>query len=153
VWTLSCLTYGPYLDFVNCKILGFSFYSIYNVLFFSSREIYKEYRRRHPDSDVGPLVQVNDVFFAIHAAVISTLTLIQIYCLGYTRSRRQLPSPWTWGIVVGSSLAVGVLSCLVLVSNGTIVEWIDVCYALSYVKLVCTFVKYVPQVKILSQHD
>ena len=136
------------LNKVNVKILGFTFYSIYNVLFFSSPEIREEYHRRHPNSNVGPLVQVNDVFFAIHAAVISTFTLTQIYCWGYTRSRRQFPSPWTWGVVVGSSIAVGVLSCVVATTGGKVVEWIDVCYALSYVKLLCTFIKYVPQVYI-----
>jgi hypothetical protein len=35
---------------------------------------------------------------------------------------------------------------MVAASHGTLVEWIDVGYALSYVKLLCTFVKYVPQV-------
>ena len=34
---------------------------------------------------------------------------------------------------------------MVAASHGTLVEWIDVGYALSYVKLLCTFVKYVPQ--------
>ena len=130
----------------NIKILGFTFYSIYNVLVFSSAEIHEQYHRRHPNSDVGPLVQVNDVFFAIHAAVISTFTLTQIYCWGYTRSERQFPSSWTWGIVVGSSLAIVILSCVVAASDGRVVEWLDVCYAFSYVKLLCTFIKYVPQV-------
>jgi hypothetical protein len=91
-------------------------------------------------------VQVNDVFFAVHAAAISVLTLTQIYCWGYVRAPRQFPSSWTWGIVSGSFLAVGMLSCMVAASHGTLVEWIDVCYAMSYVKLICTFVKYVPQV-------
>jgi cystinosin len=116
------------------------------VLFLSSKEIHEEYHRRHPNSNVGPLVQVNDVFFGIHAAIISTFTLSQIYCWGYSRSRRQFPSPWTWGIVAGSSLTVGVLSYIVAASDGKIIEWIDVCYALSYVKLICAFTKYVPQV-------
>jgi cystinosin len=137
-----CLTFKQ----TNVKILGFTFYSIYNVLFFSSSEIHEEYHRRHPDSNVGPLVQVNDVFFAIHAAVISTFTLTQVYCWGYTRSRRQLPSAWTWGIVVGSLLAIIILSCVVAATDSRVAEWIDVCYALSYVKLLCTFIKYVPQV-------
>jgi cystinosin len=135
-----------FLCLSNCKVLGFSFYSIYNILFFSSKEIHEEYHRRHPRSSVGPLVQANDVFFAVHAAVISIFTLTQIYCWGYTRSPRQLPSPWTWGIVIGGSLAVAVLSCIVVASHGEVIEWIDVCYALSYIKLLCTFVKYVPQV-------
>jgi len=90
------------------------------VLFFWSAEIHDEYHRRHPNSDVGPLVQVNDVFFAIHAAVISTVTLSQIYCWGYSRSRRQYPSAWTWGIVVGSCLAIIILVCIVAASQGRI---------------------------------
>ncbi len=130
----------------NGKILGFTFYAVYNILFYSSGEIHKEYHRRHPQSTRGPLVQVNDVFFAVHAAVISTFTLSQVYCWGYTRSPRQFPSPWTWGIIIGSGLAIGILSSLVLATQGKHTAWIDVCYAMSYVKLICTFVKYVPQV-------
>jgi len=95
---------------------------------------------------------VNDVFFAIHAAIISILTLTQIYCWGYARSRRQVPSGATWGIVVGSSLAIGILCCIAVISNGNVIEWIDVCYGLSYVKLLCTFVKYVPQVFFSFPH-
>jgi len=136
---------GLSVDFVVLNILGFSFYSIYNILFLSSSEIHREYQRRHPHSDVGPLVQVNDVFFAVHAAVISVITLTQVYCWGYERASRQFPSSWTWGIVAGSCLAVSTLSVMVAASHGTLVEWIDVGYALSYVKLLCTFVKYVPQ--------
>jgi cystinosin len=136
-----------YWCLTNVEVLGFTAYSFYNVLLFGSKEIREEYHRRHPNTgESGPLVAVNDVFFAIHAAVISLVTLTQIYCWGYTRSRGQFPSPWTWGIVVGGGLAVGILSIIVLASKGNMAEWIDVLYALSYVKLVCTFVKYVPQV-------
>lgn len=128
------------------KILGFVSYSIYNVALFSSSEIQNEYRRRHPNSNALPLVQVNDIFFAVHAATISIITLSQIYCWGFTRSRRQVPSAWTWGIVFASGFSIGILSCIVAVSNGRVIEKIDVYYALSYIKLLCTFVKYVPQV-------
>jgi len=136
---------GLSVDFVLLNILGFNFYSVYNILFYSSSEIHDEYQRRHPHSNVGPLVQINDVFFSVHAAVISVVTLTQVYCWGYQRALRQLPGPWTLGIVAGSCLAVGILSCIVAASHGSLFEWIDVCYALSYVKLICTFVKYVPQ--------
>ena len=135
----------------NPKILGFTFYTIYNILFFASDEIHKEYHTRHPNSSSGPLVQVNDVFFAVHAAIISTFTLTQVYCWGYTRSPAQFPSSWTWGIISGSVLAIAILSGIVLGTDGKTAEWIDVCYALSYVKLICTFVKYVPQVLYLCR--
>jgi hypothetical protein len=80
--------------------------------------------------------------------VISVITLTQIYCWGYTRSAGQFPSAWSSGIVVGSSLAIAILASIVAGSHNTTLEWIDVCYALSYVKLICTFVKYVPQVRL-----
>jgi hypothetical protein len=47
---------------------------------------------------------------------------------------------------------MGILFCIVVISNGKVIEWIDVCYGLSYVKLLCTFVKYVPQVILLGPH-
>lgn len=91
-------------------------------------------------------MQVNDVFFSVHAALISIITLTQIYWWGYTRSPTQYPSPYTSGIIVGSSLGIIILSIIVGASHGELLEWIDVCYALSYVKLLTTLVKYVPQV-------
>ena len=78
------------------------------------------------------------------------MTLTQIYCWGYSRSRRQIPSGATWGIVVGSCVAIGILCCVVAATKGNKLEWIDVCYGLSYVKLLCTFIKYVPQVHLSS---
>lgn len=115
------------------------------MLFFASSEIHEEYRRRHPKAGSGPLVRANDIFFAVHAAVISLFTLSQVYCWGYARSRRQYPSPWAWGLVFGSTLGMATL-CLLAKSESKVVQWIDVCYALSFIKLICSFVKYVPQV-------
>jgi len=94
---------------------------------------------------------VNDVFFAVHAATISTVTLTQVYCWGYSRSRQQVPSPWTAGFVVGAITAVLIMAVLVAASDGHIAEWIDVCYALSNIKLLCTFIKYVPQVSLTQR--
>jgi cystinosin len=127
-------------------------YSIYNIIFLVSSEVHREYHRRHPNSSSGPLVQVNDIFFAVHAAVISILTFTQVYCWGYSRSPQQVPSLWTWGVVVGSITAVLIMIIIVAASDNHMAEWIDVCYALSYIKLLCTFIKYVPQVLPRSEN-
>lgn len=131
------------MTLANSEILGFTFYSIYNIVFYTSDEIRKEYLRRHPRAARGPLVRPNDIFFAVHAAIISIFTLSQVYCWGYTRSRRQYPSSWAWGLVAGSIFGVAILCVLATISR---ITWIGVCYALSSIKLVCSFVKYVPQV-------
>lgn len=43
------------------------------------------------------------------------------------------------------------MAVLVAASDGHIAEWIDVCYALSNIKLLCTFIKYVPQVSLTQR--
>ena len=103
------------------KILGFTCYAIYNIVFYTSTEIHNEYRQRHPKAGSGPLVRANDIFFAVHAAILSIFTLSQIYCWGYERTSRQVPSPWAVGVVCGSVLGVAILTLIaerLRLSNG-----------------------------------
>jgi len=114
-----------------------------------------------------PTVQVNDVFFAAHALAMSVLTFSQ-YVLPRlwglaSPSSPSAPSPGrpsrtTLGIFSGCVLGVAAVVALVLSEDdgpraatdpATVTQawtWLDAVYALSYVKLLVTLVKYTPQV-------
>lgn len=74
---------GLNFDFLALNILGFVLYSIFNVGLYFSLEIQSEYSRRYPRG-LNP-VQLNDVFFAGHAAFATLITIIQ--CCLYDVSR------------------------------------------------------------------
>ena len=81
------------------------------------------------------------------------LTYSQFYgrLWGFEVGRSQYASKPVLGLVYGSLLSVLILSATVSVKTENILgggsdwAWIDVLYALGYVKLLVTFVKYIPQ--------
>lgn len=66
---------GLSMDFIYLNVLGFLCYSIFNLSFYYSPEVQEEYRKRNDGQD--NLVRANDVFFAIHALILSSFTLFQ----------------------------------------------------------------------------
>ncbi|KAK9759970.1 hypothetical protein K7432_016466 [Basidiobolus ranarum] len=130
---------GLSTDFVVYNIYGFTCYSLYNCAFYWSPEIRKEYRDRNHGRD--NLVQVNDVFFGLHALIISTVTLVQIlyYKVGFEQKPSRVLKVFT---AVTFVLAGGFL--LSILSGWGM--WIDLLYFLSYVKLTISIIKYCPQV-------
>ncbi|ORX99256.1 hypothetical protein K493DRAFT_212900 [Basidiobolus meristosporus CBS 931.73] len=126
---------GLSTDFVVYNIYGFTCYSLYNSAFYWSSEIRKEYRDRNDGHD--NLVQVNDVFFGLHALLVSLVTLGQI--LYYKQQPSKLLKLFTAVTLV---IASGILLCI---TSGWGM-WIDLLYFLSYVKLTISIIKYCPQV-------
>jgi cystinosin len=66
---------GLSMDFIYLNVLGFLCYSIFNLSFFYSEDVQEEYRKRNDGQD--NLVRANDVFFAVHALILSSFTLFQ----------------------------------------------------------------------------
>lgn len=59
------------------SFLPCSLSQIFNLAFFFSDEIQEEYKRRNGGQE--NLVRANDVFFAVHALILSTFTLVQTW--------------------------------------------------------------------------
>ncbi|KAL3454767.1 PQ loop repeat-domain-containing protein [Aspergillus insuetus] len=145
-------TTGLAIDFPTINVLGFVCYAVYTSAFLYSPVIRGQYAARHPQSD-EPTVRFNDFAFALHAVVLSFLVYTQFWpsIWGFKVSRFQRVSRPILGLFWGSFVAVAVVIFIVLAKspdNGyepSSWAWIDVIYALSYVKLVITVVKYVPQ--------
>lgn len=107
---------------------------------------------------LAPTVQFNDVIFAIHALILSLITASQYIPALWPFARNagaSRPSRFILGIMTGS--VVGVLIVLILVAAAApatplafnpVTDWcaLDVVYALGYVKLLITLVKFTPQI-------
>eukprot|EP01023_Acetabularia_acetabulum_P019067 TRINITY_DN19648_c0_g1_i3.p1 TRINITY_DN19648_c0_g1~~TRINITY_DN19648_c0_g1_i3.p1 ORF type:complete len:362 (-),score=17.48 TRINITY_DN19648_c0_g1_i3:17-1102(-) len=75
---------GLSLDFNLLNMLGFACYSCFNCVIFWDAGVQKQYLVTHPGGSVG--VQINDIFFALHAFTICGIILIQ--CLIYDRGNQ-----------------------------------------------------------------
>ncbi|KAL9604765.1 MAG: hypothetical protein Q9219_000213 [cf. Caloplaca sp. 3 TL-2023] len=140
----------PSFPFINT--LGFICYLASTLAFYASPVIRDQYAVRNPSAP-NPTVQFNDVVFASHAVVLSALvwSMFTPRLWGFKQGAAQRVGSTIWGIAIGCVLVVVVVSILVGSSHGggydaTRWAWIDVVYAVSYVKLLITVIKYVPQV-------
>ena len=165
-------TVGLSPDFVVLNVIGFACYTAYNASLYWSSSIQQLYKERYgPDAEI--MVQSNDVAFAIHALVLSVLTLCQI--LYYhkrnpgaaetagndTNSTTRFSKPIVAVIHGIAIICVGFL-LLVVVENHTRgkdkhgygqdynsvlkFNWLDFLYLLSYIKIFISLIKYIPQV-------
>ncbi|KAI5301238.1 hypothetical protein KEM55_008783 [Ascosphaera atra] len=126
--------------------------SIYQFSFMFSPLIRAQYAARHPQAP-EPTTRLNDLFFAVHALILSSITYSQFFprLWGLEVSHHQKASKPVLGIFWGSILAVVGLAVLVMFKGNNDPSdvhawaWIDVMYAMSWVKLVVTITKYIPQ--------
>ncbi|KAL2266266.1 hypothetical protein VTJ83DRAFT_5618 [Remersonia thermophila] len=147
-------TSGTTVDFPLINTLGFAAYFVYNAAFYYSPLIRAQYAARY--KGLTPTVQFNDIAFAAHAFVLSAITTSQ-YLLpaawGFAPSFGNKPSRFILGVFFGCVTGVAVVVFTVLASpdrdsTETVSSWVwlDALYALSYVKLIITLIKYTPQV-------
>jgi cystinosin len=165
-------TLGTTIDFPAINVLGFISYFISNTVFLYSDTIRRQYAGRH--RGLTPTVQFNDVVFAGHAVVLSVFLTTQFFprIWGFDKgsnAKRTRISRTVAGIIIGSIIGVGTITTIVSLNPSDDMSkgwaWIDVVsnlssklfptetklypqqvYAISYVKLVVTLVKYFPQV-------
>ena len=70
-------TVGLSFDYQLLNFVGFSCYAAFNCGLYWSPDIQQEYRQTHNNTNAA--VQLNDVFFSIHALALTCVTLFQIY--------------------------------------------------------------------------
>ena len=90
---------------------------------------------------------MNDVIFAVHAVVLTLITLAQIaiYDRGSYKVSRlaKYSSSLVWASIIVYAIVTATSSGR---NGGGFFSWYTFAYYLSYIKLVITFVKYIPQV-------
>lgn len=128
---------------------GFLAYLLSNWAFYYSPIVREQYALRH--RGLPPTVQFNDIAFAAHALLLSVITTSQ-YCFPQWGFRVATPSPSRpiLGLSFGCLVAVALVALRVYYAPPTpdARGWcaLDIAYAVSYVKLVVTVVKFTPQV-------
>ncbi|KAK4016028.1 cystinosin [Daphnia magna] len=128
---------GLNLDYVVLNVLGHSVYGLFNMGLYWIPSVQLQYYEIHPMGVIP--VQTNDVVFSVHATVFSILTAIQ--CIIYERGDQKV-SPYTWAFI-GVSSAFIFISTIAAVTYS--ITYLSLLYYCSYVKLIVTLIKYIPQ--------
>ncbi|GLE01568.1 hypothetical protein PINS_up010398 [Pythium insidiosum] len=135
---------GLSLDYTVLNMLGFTCYSIFNCAFYYSESVQQQYMRRHGGNRNA--VEPNDVFFSLHAAVLVAVSLFQ--CSIYPRGDQRVSKAtiiWSVGTVI---LAFLFTVAIVVTGNdeSSLLNTLNLLYLLSYVKLMTTLFKCIPQI-------
>jgi len=128
---------GLNFDFLLLNVVGFTCYTIFNVVLFFNASVQKIYEKQHPRSHIP--VELNDVVFAIHAIAACLFTSAQ--CLFLERRGQRIS--YTCMVIV-TIFVLYSLSCLG-VTLFHVVDWLMFINMLSYVKMAVTLLKYCPQ--------
>ena len=128
---------GLNFDFMGLNLMGFSFYSIFNICLYFVPSFQQEYRERNPLSNIP--VELNDVVFAVHAAIITLITILQ--CFMYQRGDQRLHRASI--LLISAALLVAFILLVLLLFD--LFSKLNFIYYFSYVKLLITIIKYVPQ--------
>jgi cystinosin len=136
---------GLSFDFLLLNLLGFTCYSIYNGAEYWNSTVIAQYQAKN--NGEAPSVHANDVFFGLHAIIVTALTIAQCFFLRKEPGQRvSLPAMVASGAIVvgivGAAAACG--SPAGCGTNG----WLNFCLGVSYVKLGISCSKYIPQVFI-----
>ncbi|KAK3675374.1 hypothetical protein LTR78_004884 [Recurvomyces mirabilis] len=142
-------------DFPLLNVFGFTCYTISTAIFLYSPVVREQYAARHPVSP-EPTVRFNDLAFGLHAMIMCIVVYSQFWpkLWGWkqTLDVRRHANRLTLGLLWGGLVAIGVTVTIVLAQSkhGSSLDakswaWIDVVYSLTYVKLLLTVFKYVPQ--------
>ncbi|KAJ1664917.1 hypothetical protein IW140_003736 [Coemansia sp. RSA 1813] len=124
---------GLSIDFLVYNVYGFACYAIFNTAFFFSRSIADEYERRndgHPN-----LVRFNDLFFSYHALILCLVTFAQSFY--YKREPTQTASSTAHLYFYSTLVGIVMVSLFSTAYNAV--------YFLSFIKLGCSLIKYIPQ--------
>ncbi|KAH6854336.1 hypothetical protein B0I37DRAFT_303020 [Chaetomium sp. MPI-CAGE-AT-0009] len=148
-------TSGTTVDFPLINCLGFAAYLASNTAFYYSPLIRAQYAARY--KGLTPTVHFNDITFAAHGLFMSLITTSQyLYprAWGFTPNMGNKPSRFILGIFFGCLVGTAAAIFIVLGSperdstheSLSSWVWLDAIYAISYVKLIVTLIKYTPQV-------
>lgn len=128
---------GLNFDFLALNLLGFTAYAIYNLTLLFSTEVQQDYYTKNPFHRIP--VEYNDLFFSLHSLLVTILTIVQ--CFIYERGEQKVSLFASIFIASICVISFALYICHLL----TWVAILNVVLFVSYVKLVVTLIKYVPQ--------
>lgn len=151
-------TDGLSVDYVFVNLVGFVCYAIFNSSFYWSKALMEAYEKDHDGTK--NYIKSEDVFLALQAAVLVGVVAMQIFFYDvsgvFVRMNRYFKA-----FIIGLIVFILFYLMLVAVSGASLSEydstanvkylnWSDFVFSLSYVKLISTLTKYIPQI-ILNQ--
>ncbi|XP_004684823.2 PREDICTED: cystinosin isoform X1 [Condylura cristata] len=128
---------GLSFDFVALNLTGFVAYSVFNIGLLWVPYIQEQFLLQHPNG-VNP-VDSNDVFFSLHAVILTLVVLVQ--CFLYERGNQRVSRPAIAFLVLSWLFAL--IAMIVAAVGAT--TWLQFLFCFSYIKLAVTLVKYFPQ--------
>uniref|UniRef100_G1SU94 Cystinosin n=1 Tax=Oryctolagus cuniculus TaxID=9986 RepID=G1SU94_RABIT len=128
---------GLSFDFVALNLTGFVAYSVFNVGLLWVPYIKEQFLHKYPNG-VNP-VDNNDVFFSLHAVVLTLIVLVQ--CCMYERGGQRVSKPAIGFLLLSWLFAF--ITMIVAAVGATM--WLQFLFCFSYIKLAVTLVKYFPQ--------
>jgi len=144
---------GLSLEFTWLNFLGFACYSMYNCALFSIPRVHEDDKIRNHGSPTN-LVKINDVAFSLHALIMTSYTLYQIY--KYDVDPVRILALWCKTTLIATTVVLGFVFVETLAKNErwdaerglvhNLYTWLGWFTLVSYVKLGVTCVKYIPQV-------
>lgn len=147
---------GLSMDFVVLGLLGFVCYAVFNSAFYFSERVQAQYMRRN--SGHRNAVEANDVLFAVHASLLTAVSLVQSFVYARDGTRPKVSRATIgWTVATVALAAVFAVGTAVAGSDNdsdsdmSLFTTLDLLYYLSFVKLVLTLVKYIPQVVLNCQ--
>lgn len=138
---------GLSIDFQLLNLLGFLCYSAYNLALFTSAEVQQQYREAYSDNiPVG----LEDVLFSVHAAAITAVTLGQ--CIAYRTPDTRFFTA-VGKLCAGAAAAATGAAVFVALGGAELqwATWMNLLLGLSFVKLLVSLTKYIPQVVLNQQ--
>nr|CCA17087.1 Lysosomal Cystine Transporter (LCT) Family putative [Albugo laibachii Nc14] len=139
---------GLSLDYTVLNLLGFACYAAFNCSFYFSSIVQQQYIEQHHGNRNA--VELNDVFFSLHAAALTAVSLYQ--CAIYPQGDQRISKAtltWTSATIV-TSLVFGLAIWISGNPSCSFFKVINLLYLLSYVKLCTTLTKNIPQI-LLNQ--
>lgn len=129
---------GLNFDYLAYNITGFIAYSVFNVGMYWISSIENEYFKTNPRG-VNP-VQLNDVIFSLHATIVTVLIIVQTFI--YEKGAQRI------SIICKIIFSVMWLFSFItlIIAFAHVLTWFQFVFYLSYVKLLVTLIKYIPQV-------
>lgn len=128
---------GLSFDFLALNLTGFIAYSVFNVGLFWIPYIREQFLHVYPNGVIP--VDANDVFFSLHAVLLTLITIIQ--CCLYERGEQKVSKVSIGLLVVAWVFAFSML----FVAVAGRITWLQFLFSFSYIKLAITLMKYFPQ--------
>lgn len=130
---------GLNFDFVALNLTGFFSYSVYNVSLYYIPYVQEQFESENPHSQIP--IEFNDVFFGLHAVFATLIVIVQ--CFIFERGEQRISY---FAQAMLAIIWVGYVVIAFIVAFSEVLTLLRFLYIFSFVKLIITIVKYIPQV-------